>query len=87
MNPRKSLGGIWGSISSRVSPRREHDLFAAVGGANQPTNMANALELTPGQSVTLFDKLSDGRVLTLPLNRDSKFVPSNLAQLDLILHR
>jgi hypothetical protein len=77
MSRRKSLGDIWGSISSRVSPRRdaalegrcpdeyndEPDLSTSMSGALDPTASLNAIPIV---------ERGDVQVLTQPSQRDSK---------------
>jgi hypothetical protein len=77
MNRRKSLGDIWGSISSRVSPRRD----AAVEGRcpdryngelNLSLSMSGALDPTAGLKAIPIVEQSDVQVPTQRSQRDSK---------------
>jgi hypothetical protein len=81
-----------GSISSRVSPRRnstlngrrpdwyshEHELSANVGLANGPASTSGAYELAADQFPVPVDGQSDDRVLTQLPNRESKLIRATL---------
>lgn len=80
-----------GSISSRVSPRRnstlngrpdwynhEHELSANVGLANGPASMSGANALAADQFPVLVDGQSDDRVLMQLPNRESKLFRATL---------
>jgi hypothetical protein len=81
-----------GSISSRVSPRRnstlngrrpdwynhEHKLSANVGLANGPASTSGANELAADQFPVPVDGQSDDRVLTQLPNRESKLIRATL---------
>lgn len=76
MNRRKSLGDIWGSISSRVSPRRD----AAFEGRcpdqcnaepNLSISMSGALDQAADLNTIPIVEQSDVQVLTQPSQRDS----------------
>ena len=81
-----------GSISSRVSPRRnstlngrrpdwynhEHKLSANVGLANGPASTSGANELAADQFPVPVDGQSDDRVLTQLPNRESKLMRATL---------
>jgi hypothetical protein len=76
MTRRKSLGDIWGSISSRVSPRRD----AALEGRcpdrcndepNLSISMSGALDPAADLNTIPIIEQSDVLVLTQPSQRDS----------------
>lgn len=94
MNRRKSLGDIWGSISSRVSHKRDstvngrsphwfdddYDLSANLGGANDPTSatMSGALGQAMDPILVPIDGQSDNGTSKQHLNRDSKLRSATL---------
>ena len=77
MNRRKSLGDIWGSISSRVSPRRDAapegrcpDRYS--GEPNLPINMSGALDPTAGLKTIPIVEQSGVQVPAQRSQRDSE---------------
>jgi hypothetical protein len=102
MNRRKSLGDIWGSISSRVSPRRDAalegrrpdwynndpDLTPNTSGENDPISMSGALDPAAGPSTVPNAKQDNARFLTQPPKRDSKLSrATELIGSDIVLYR
>jgi hypothetical protein len=86
MNRRKSLGDIWGSISNRISPRRDTaldgrcpdwynddpDLTPNTSSENDPISMSDALDPAAGPSTVPNTEQNDASTPTQPPKRDSK---------------